>query len=67
MKVTVTAREHVTAGARRLLLACGALFLFWLPAPAAAQTVCINQNAPAPLEICVQQNGTPGVWASNNG
>ncbi|MBB6096248.1 hypothetical protein HNQ60_005170 [Povalibacter uvarum] len=27
-----------------------------------AATQCINAGAPAPLEICVQDSGTPGVW-----
>lgn len=27
-----------------------------------AATQCINENAPAPLEICVQDSAAPGVW-----
>ncbi len=33
-----------------------------------AATQCINAGAPAPLEICVQDSATPGVWiAQPNG
>jgi hypothetical protein len=32
-----------------------------------AATVCINENAPAPLEICVKDDGTPMVWVDQSG
>ncbi len=42
-----------------MLAALGAMFL---SQQSLAATQCVNQGAPAPLEICVQDNGTPGVW-----
>jgi OmpA-like transmembrane domain len=38
------------------------LLTTFAPASADAAEQCINQNAPAPLEICVQDDTTPGVW-----
>ena len=35
-------------------------------ASADAETQCIHLNAPNALEICVQDNGTPGVWVNNS-
>jgi hypothetical protein len=43
----------------RLFAAC---LFFGVSTPSLAATQCINQNAPAPLEICVQDSGRPAVW-----
>lgn len=37
------------------------------PVGAEAATECINPNVPAPLEICVQDSGSPGVWLDQGG
>ena len=34
---------------------------------ALAATECINSGAPAPLEICVDDTGTPSVWVDQSG
>ena len=34
---------------------------------ALAATECINPGAPAPLEICVDDTGTPSVWVDQSG
>lgn len=49
---------------RRLRGALTALAGVALSQQALAVTQCVNAGAPAPLEICVQDNGTPGVWVS---
>ncbi|HWL61839.1 MAG TPA: outer membrane beta-barrel protein [Steroidobacteraceae bacterium] len=36
----------------------------FLPQQASAAQQCVNANAPAPLEICVQDAGVPGVWVN---
>lgn len=44
-------------------LAFGALVLsLAASATVEAATQCVNSGAPAPLEICVQDSATPGVW-----
>jgi hypothetical protein len=35
-----------------------------LPLGAQAATQCFDQNAPAPLEACMKDDGTPGVWVA---
>ncbi|MDQ2640480.1 MAG: NEW3 domain-containing protein [Pseudomonadota bacterium] len=44
--------------------ALAAILGVFLPQQASAVQQCVNANAPAPLEICVQDTGVPGVWVN---
>jgi hypothetical protein len=49
---------------RRDIVAAVLLIAGLLPLGAQAATQCFNQNAPAPLEACVKDDGSPAVWVA---
>lgn len=50
-----------------LILMAVAALLSAQPTHAQSQPECINQDAPAPLEICVNATGRHNVWLSDSG
>lgn len=46
----------------RTIIVGAAFSALGISGQASAVTQCVNQNAPAPLEFCVEDSGTPSVW-----